>query len=268
MPLRTPGFEAMVVGLGAVVLAVSVLLHPGPISIKELLAQILLLVVLVAAVYGGRNTGFIASLLSSAIYVLLLLSQAADISNPDVLQMIAVRFAGYSLVGIVGGEICDRIRASHHRSKTAEGLDPVSRTYNQRFLAYEINAAISETNRYDTVFSLLTIDPGPKGINKPVTALDKDKIELIGEYLRNDIRVVDKVGRTDEGVFVLVLPNTPVEGAKVIAARIENSIQDLFGDTKEKVSITVMSTPAQLDEITNYAKSLGKDDPLSIFRKH
>jgi len=257
----------MIVGLGAVVLAVSVLLHPGPILIEELIAQIFLLVVLVAGVYGGRNTGLIASLLASAIYVLLYLSQTADIFSPDVLQMIAVRFAGYSLVGVVGGEICDRIRARHHSAKTAEGIDPVSRTYNQRFLAYEINAAIGETNRYDTVFSLILIDSRSKGINEPTMALDNDKIKLIGEYLRKDIRVVDKVGRTNEGAFVLILPHTPMEGAKTIATRLESGIQELLGGAKEKVSTTVMSAPAQLDEITNYTKSLGKD-PLSIFRKH
>jgi len=48
---------------------------------------------------------------------------------------------------------------------------------------------------------------------------------------------------------------------------LESGIQELLGGAKEKVSTTVMSAPAQLDEITNYTKSLGKD-PLSIFRKH
>lgn len=266
MSMRNPSFEAMIVGLGALVLAVSVLFYPGPPLLKELIAQAFLLIVLVAAVYGGRNTGFIASLLASVIYVLLHLSQSADISNPAILKMIAVRFVGYSLVGVVGGEICDRIRARNQRAKTTEGIDPISRTYNQRFLSYEINAAISETNRYDTTFSLILIDPATRGVNGSTTALVNDRIRLIGEYLRKDVRVVDKVGRTDDGIFVLILPHTTFEGAKCIAGRIEDGIKDLLGDAKGQTSITVMSAPDQLDEIEDFVKGLGAD-PLSIFKK-
>jgi len=264
--MRNPSFEAMIVGLGALVLVVSVLFYPGPPLAKELLAQALLLAVLVAAVYGGRNTGLIASLLASVIYVLLHLLQSTDISNPAILQMIAVRFAGYSLVGVAGGEICDRIRARNQRAKTAEGIDPVSRTYNQRFLAYEINAAISETNRYNTTFSLILIDPATGSADESATALTNDRIQLLGEYLRKDVRVVDKVGRTDDGIFVLILPHTPFDGAKCIASRIEDSMKDLLGGAKDKTSVTVMSAPAQLGEIESFVKSLGTD-PLSIFKR-
>lgn len=244
-------FELLTIGAGGIaVLATMVMsLQPQP-DVIELIAQLLLLAVLIGAVHWGRKGGMVAALAAILAYILMRVPSVTDFGmSADVLRLVLVRMGTYGLIGIIGGEICGRIKYFFVRLEDSLAIDEQSRVYNQRFVAQLLSNTMSSFERYGAPFSVVVLALAPA-----LTAeLRPGKVAVLvrtaANAIRNAIRLVDEVGRLDDGRFLLVLPHTPKNGAEVAAARVRAGVRDTVGAKDGSVTAQVMGAAEDSDAI-------------------
>ena len=74
-------------------------------------------------------------------------------------------------------------------------------------------------------------------------------MRAVATHIRDDVRLVDDVGRLDDGRFVLLFPQTPKAGGGVAAERVSETVRDLLGARDESVSTRVLGAPEDLTEL-------------------
>jgi len=237
-------FELLTLGVGAVAVLGTVVsaLQPTPDWV-ELAAQVLILVVLVGAVHWGRKGGLIGALAATLAYLLLRLPSIVKVGlEADILELVLIRFATFGLIGVVGGEICGRIKYFFARMENSLSIDESSRVYNQRFVCQLLSNKLAEATRYGTPFSiaLIRIDASVTADLRP--ARQRSAVRAVADHMRNDVRLVDDVGRLDDGRFVLVFPHTPKDGAQVAATRVRQGVRDVLGAKDGAVTDSVLGS--------------------------
>jgi GGDEF domain-containing protein len=251
-------FELLTIGIGGVAIlgTVAFAIHPRPDWI-ELVAQLLLLVVLVGAVHWGRNGGLVAALGATLLYVVLRLPSIVAVGlEAEVLELILIRTAAFGVIGIIGGEICGRIKYFFARLEDSLSIDEHSRVYNQRFLAQLLANSLASATRYGTRFSMATIELAPCLTSELRPSRQNSLVRTVADHIRNDVRLIDDVGRLDDGRFVLVLPHTPKDGGHIAAARVRAGVRDLLGAKDESVTATVYGSDEDADAIAAFVASI------------
>lgn len=249
--MRYSRFEALTIGVGgtAILATIALSLYPEP-DVIELLAQVLLLGVLVAAVHWGRKGGAVAALGASVGYILLrtpFLMMGGF--TPDILTLLIIRIATFGLVGIVGGEICGRIKYFFAGLEDSCSIDENTRVYNQRFIGQLLLGNVSSFRRYGAPFSICLVELSPALTAGLRPGKADCLVRAVADHIRNDVRLVDDVGRLDDGRFLLLLPHTPKDGAEIASARVRAGIRDVVGARDDSVSATVLSATEDLDAI-------------------
>jgi GGDEF domain-containing protein len=237
-------FEALAVGVGAVTVLATVFLalQPQP-DWTEIAAQLLLLPVLVGAVHWGRRGGLVAALGATLAYLILRMPNIVLSGlEADVLQLVLIRTVTYGFVGIVGGELCGRIKYFFAKLEDSLSIDEHSRVYNQRFVAQLLGNSLGEASRYGTVFSIALVEMAPTLTADLRPARVRSLVRAAADYIRNDVRLVDDVGRLDDGRFVLVFPHTPRDGAQIATRRVRSGVRDVLGAKDDSVAARVMGS--------------------------
>lgn len=237
-------FEQLIIGIGALAVVGSLALsiqNGGP-RLVDVAAQLLLLGVLVAAVHWGRRAGMYAAIAASLIYIALylrVLSRPHDVTV-QVLVIIVARVAAYCLVGIVGGELCSRVKYIFARYDESNTIDDWSRVYNQRHASHAIEQARARYTRYGEPFSLVVITLVPEITAEMLPKRQRSLVRAVANFLREDVRMVDEVCRLDDGRFAVLLPHTPRDGGAVVAARLAAGVRRTVGAKPESVRVTCM----------------------------
>lgn len=255
-------FEALVSGVGAAaILGALALSSQGALVLEEVLAQILLLVVLFAAVHWGRNGGFIAAVAASLIYVIARIPLVVDQGGLswDVATLILVRVLSYGLVGIVGGELCGRIRYIFAKLEDSSSVDEWSQVFNQRFILRAFESACGQFSRYQTPYSVVMIRLSDVLLEELRPSKQRSVIRGVASYIRNDIRLVDEAGRLDDGRFMVLLPHTPRQGAQVVAERLHSGVCNVLGARTESVDVVLLGVPEDAEEMVALRKQLSAD---------
>jgi GGDEF domain-containing protein len=251
-------FEWLTIGVGAVAIGATVMsaLVPRPDWI-ELVAQLLLLGVLVGAVHWGRNGGLVSALGATLVYLAMRLPNIlAGGTEGEVLQLLLVRGATFGLVGIIGGEICGRIKYFFARLEDSCNIDENSRVYNQHFLAQLLGSSLSSAERYGTQFSIVVLTLSSVLTEGLRPARVRTLVRSVANHIRNDVRMIDDVGRLDDGRFVMVLPHTPKDGAAVAGARVRAGVRELVGAKDESVTAIVYGSADDADAIKALTDSI------------
>jgi diguanylate cyclase (GGDEF)-like protein len=230
--------------------------------VEEIVAQLLILMVLVGALQWGRKGGFISAVLATGIYILLRVPLlAADGVTSELIQMIGVRTLAYGVIGILGGEVCSRIKYFFARMEDSGTIDAVTRIYNQRYISRTLAQTVGKHERYGEPFSVVLFTISPALLQPLRKARQRSVLRSIASFVRNDIRLVDDVGRLDDGRFVVLLPHTPKDGAEVAAERLKRGLRDLLTARDESVSAQVMGAPEDLQHLSHLAEALKVADP-------
>lgn len=252
-------FERLIIALGAAALLSSMLVMPSALRVwPELLAQSMFLVVLVGAVHWGRKGGFVAAAVASLIYILVrvpVLAVAPEVSL-DVAVMLLSRIVAYGIVGIIGGEVCSRIKYSLARMSGDATIDDVSRVYNQRFASRTLDAAHGRHARYGEPFSVVLITLSPSLMAGMRGSKQRHLIRSAASHIRSDIRMVDEVARLDDGRFFVLLPHTPRAGAEVVTERLATGLRSLMGARPEAVTAICLGADGDLVAIDSLRKTL------------
>jgi len=256
-------FETLIMTGGALtVLANIMLMRPTQATVEEVVAQMLLLVVLGGAVHWGRKGGIIATIAVSGVYLVLRipLILQTDGFSADIAQLLAVRVLTYGIIGILGGELCGRLKYLFARLEDSCNVDAESGLYNQRFLVRVLDSWIGQHQRYGVTFSLILLDPPADLFGDLKPAHRKTRVRALADMLRNDIRLVDEAGRLQDGRFVLVLPHTPAEGAAVVGDRLRDRLstwQPLAG-AAGTLTVTCLSTAVDIEALCTLKNMLSE----------
>lgn len=252
-------FEKIALTVGTVAITGTIVAgYRGEPIVEEIAAQLLLLFVLVGAVHWGRNGGYVTAVAATLVYVIMRIPMLMDEGfTGDVLELILIRTLSFGVIGILGGELCARVKYIFASMADANSLDYVTKVFNERFIGARLSRSLGEHTRYGTDLSvvILILDPG---LYLPLRKSKRQQIlRQVAALLRNDIRLVDDVGRLDDGRFLLLLPNTPRAGAEIAAERIKSSVRRLLGARDGAVQTQVMGAADDLDELSGLVRTLG-----------
>lgn len=239
---------ALLAGGAVVLLPLAFVAEP---PLVEVAAQVLLLGVLVAAVRWGRKGGMSAAVGASLAYMLLQ-SPAIVAGEPmtdSLFVPLLVRVLSYGIVGVLGGELCSRMKYLLSSMEETPAVDEWTRVYNQARIAELLRNAHGLHVRYGTPYGAVLVWLAPALTSELRPTKQRSVLRAVADHVRGDVRLVDDVGRLDDGRFLVLLPQTPKDGALVAAERVRAGVRDLTGARDESVEVTAYSAPDDIDAL-------------------
>jgi two-component system cell cycle response regulator len=120
--------------------------------------------------------------------------------------------------------------------------DPLTGTYNRGYLTERLPQEIKRARRYGRVLSIILCDIDHfKKVNDTYGHLVGDRVlKDLAQFIRHSIRHdVDWTARYGGEEFLIVLPETDVKGASVMAERLQSELSQRVTETQgKKISIT------------------------------
>lgn len=139
-----------------------------------------------------------------------------------------------------------------HEVEIAESVDPLTGLRNRKRFFEDLRREVALARRHSTPLSLLVLDVDNLSAVNDEQGYDAgDRMLLaIAELLLTRLRVSDIAARVGDDDFVVILPQTPLEGARVLGGRIQ-----------EALGVRVHAGVAALDaEVTSGADLLQRAD--------
>jgi diguanylate cyclase (GGDEF)-like protein len=240
-------------------------------------AMLFALVSVAAALGYGPRAGLAAAGLATAAFagILLLDPQLATYGPEDALRL-SIGMGATWLLAFVAIAYAGHQRRAVARAVALSRTDPLTALFNRSQLFLTLEQEVSRTRRSDRGFCVLMIDvDGLKHINDTVGHLRGDDVlRAIGSVIRSSIRTVDSAYRYGGDEFVVLLPETDIVGAFVVAEKIRGGAEEVGdaispSESLTSVSIGLVSHPedglsaeelmAAADRAMYQAKKLGKN---------
>ncbi len=162
-----------------------------------------------------------------------------------------------------------RTLATFERAERLTITDDLTKLYNYRYLMQYLEADVRRCLRYKKKVSLLFIDvDGFKRINDTFGHLvGSQALSEMGQVFRGIVRETDVVGRYGGDEFVIVLPETPLNGALIIAERIRKKVEECeFVAQNLCIRLTVSLGVANCPKHTLTAEGLIKKADAAMYR--
>jgi len=175
-------------------------------------------------------------------------------------------------------KINERTKELHLKNKELLKLsitDKLTGLYNRLKLDNVLQENMDRAFRYNTIFSVIIIDIDFfKNINDTFGhQVGDDVLKESAKLLKNNIRKVDLIGRWGGEEFLIVCPQTPLSGAKVLALELNKIIKNYKFTTyaknvtisigcacyKPKVTSTYDEIVSNADKALYVAKENGRD---------
>jgi diguanylate cyclase (GGDEF)-like protein len=235
------------------------------------------LVAVAAALASGPRAGLGTAGVATITYAVVLLADPMIASyGPEDALRLSIGIVATWLLAFVAIAY-----AAHQRRTVAQAIalsqtDPLTGLFNRSQLFVTLEREVSRTRRSDRGFCVLMIDlDGLKAINDTIGHLRGDDVlRTVGTIITGSIRTVDSAYRFGGDEFVVLLPETDIVGAFVVAEKIRAGTEEIgvtIGGLEDltSVSIGLVSHPedgltaeelmAAADRAMYQAKRLGKN---------
>ncbi len=157
----------------------------------------------------------------------------------------------------------------HKKIKELSITDGLTGLYVYRYFNDALEREFQRAVRYQGTFSLMMLDiDGFKKVNDNFGHLQGDEVlKEVGQILKRICRQVDIISRYGGEEFTIILPQTDLEGAFILAERIRMVVKNYaFGTKKVPINLTVSvgvanypeSAKSQLDIMKEVDKALYK----------
>jgi diguanylate cyclase (GGDEF)-like protein len=240
-------------------------------------AMLFALVAVAAALAYGPRAGLTAAGLATASFAVVLFAdpQLQTYGPEDVLRL-SIGLGATWVLAFVAIAYAGHQRRAVAQALTLSRTDPLTTLFNRSQLFVTLEQEVSRTRRSDRGFCVLMIDvDGLKLINDTAGHLrGDDALRALGTVIRSSIRTVDSAYRFGGDEFVVLLPETDIVGAFVVAEKIRAGAEEVgavLGATEPltSVSIGLVSHPEDglnaeelmtaADRAMYQAKKLGKN---------
>jgi len=150
--------------------------------------------------------------------------------------------------------LMSRLKTIHKRLERLTGTDPLTGLSNRRALKKNLIMCIENHKRYGTKFSVLILDiDNFKNINDTFGHQKGDNILVtISNILKNTSRTTDCCARWGGEEFIILLPNSDVNGAIIKAENLRSTIENTISNpAKVTCSFGVSDAYKEDDTIDN-----------------
>ena len=235
------------------------------------------LVAVAAALAYGPRAGLVAAGLATVVYAAVLLGdpQLTAYGPEDALRL-SLGLVATWLLAFVAIAYAAHLRRTMAHAITLSQTDPLTGLFNRSQLYVTLEREVSRTRRSDRGFCVLMVDlDGLKAINDSAGHLRGDDVlRAIGAIIQGSIRTVDSAYRFGGDEFVVLLPETDIVGAFVVAEKIRAGAEEvgtafMSPEPLTSVSIGLVSHPEDglsaeelmtaADRAMYQAKRLGKN---------
>ncbi|HET8776629.1 MAG TPA: GGDEF domain-containing protein [Candidatus Limnocylindria bacterium] len=235
-----------------------------------------LVAVAAALAYGPRAGLATAGLATAAFAAILLADPRLETYGPEDALRLSIGLGATWLLAFVAVAYAGHQRRTVSHALALSRTDPLTGLFNRSQLFATLDQEVSRTRRSDRGFCVLMIDvDGLKAINDSAGHLRGDDVlRALGAVIRGSIRTVDSAYRYGGDEFVVLLPETDIVGAFVVAEKIRSGAEDVGmvtaeADAMTSVSIGLVSHPEDglgaeelmiaADRAMYQAKKLGKN---------
>lgn len=270
----TSGLEALI----AISLVSGLLIITGYGSSPFFFAFVIVAVA-VALGHGGRVAFLVAALATLAyLGVLAIDANRASYSGADLLRF-GLNIGSVWLLAYLAAVFAAQERRVREWLRLLSLVDPLTGLFNRSQIYTELEQEVRRTRRSERGFCLLMIDlDGLKAVNDSLGHHRGDEVlHALGGVIRQSIRTVDTAYRYGGDEFLVLLPETDIAGAFVVAEKIRAGAEEV-GETQAETSVSIGlvshpedgSSPDELvkaaDLAMYQAKSLGKNQISGVPR--
>jgi diguanylate cyclase (GGDEF)-like protein len=134
-------------------------------------------------------------------------------------------------------QLQEELRDTNSRLEELSNTDDLTKLYNRRYFMQLLELEFQRAQRYESRFSFVMIDiDNFKNVNDTCGHLLGDRILYeVAQILRENLRVHDLIGRYGGEEFALLMPETDVRGALVVAERYRKRVEDFIHIEDNKV---------------------------------
>jgi diguanylate cyclase (GGDEF)-like protein len=242
-----------------------------------------LVAVAVALGHGGRIAFLVAAVVTLAYLGVLGLDPNRGTYGSGDLLRFGLNIGSVWLLSYLAGVFAAEERRVRKTFIGLSQIDPLTGLYNRGQIFATLEQEVSRTRRSDRGFCLLMVDlDGLKGVNDTFGHHRGDEVlRALGTVVRRSIRAVDTAYRYGGDEFLVLLPETDIAGAFVVAEKIRAGVEDVGlalggGEVATSVSIGLVSHPEDgttaeelviaADRAMYQAKSLGKNQISGVPR--
>jgi diguanylate cyclase (GGDEF)-like protein len=214
-------------------------------------AMLFALVSVAAALAYGPGAGITAAALATVAFAgVLAIDPNLGTYGPEDILRLSVGLIATWLLAFVAIAYSAHQRGAMQRVLDLSRTDPLTGLFNRSQLFLTLEQEVSRTRRSDRGFCVLMIDvDGLKAINDSSGHLRGDEVlRALGTVIHGSIRTVDSAYRYGGDEFVVLLPETEIVGAFVVAEKIRIGAEEVGlvaggGDPITSVSIGLVSHP-------------------------
>ncbi|MCJ7745497.1 MAG: hypothetical protein MUP40_04315 [Actinobacteria bacterium] len=253
-------FELLAMGVGiCAVVGTSLATVAGTNTAPEIVGQALILVALFGGLHYGMKGAVVAFLISTSVYAVVAFSfMSGQLSIA--LELLLFRTGVYGLVALAAGFLNTHLKYLFVKLEHHDYIDDVTSLYNAKYFAKLLVNKTNEFDRYGLKFSLASFKIR-EGLLTPLEKKARKKLtrDIGSSVIRDNIRGIDEAARVDDATFMLLFPNTNLEGATIAADRVSSKIRGyldrhgLAADGEDAVETEVLEYPPNRDAIEELA---------------
>ncbi len=264
----------------------ALLVRAGSDGLDDGIGPLLLIPVLAVAVYGSRRALIaVISCVVAAMVIAQIATAGESVELNAVWRQDLVLAVLATVLGVVIQDLVARMRRERNlaqeRGRIIEELaltDPLTGVDNRRGWERAVQRSVGQARRHSQPLSLAMLD-----LDHFKQYNDARGHQAGDEFLRRIAlnweemtRIEDHIARYGGEEFVVTLPNTDIEGAKVIVERLRASIPDVLDDDLAKRvtcsagiaewngSETVRELVGRADQALYAAKKAGRDQSVAL----
>jgi len=161
--------------------------------------------------------------------------QALKISLKPIIYVLPVALGGFL------GYLLALIHKIIHNISICAVMDPVTQLSNRTRFNELLDREILRSNRHGTNLSLMLVDVDSfEKINDKFGSKIGDSVLMrVGSVVKAVSRDVDVCARWENDIFIVMLPDTHLEGARITAERLRSKVEDEFFPVVGQVTVSL-----------------------------
>jgi diguanylate cyclase (GGDEF)-like protein len=181
-------------------------------------------------------------------YLIALTAGATAPLAPNTIATVAINLTALILLAYVAMVIAREQRRARDAAIRLSTVDPLTGLYNRTFFFAAVDREIARSARSGRGFCLLMMDLDElKAVNDRHGHFIGDRVlRGVGDVIAEGVRRIDIAARYGGDEFVVLLPETEVTGAYVLAEKIRMGVADLAvpgTEVRSSMSVGVVSFP-------------------------
>jgi diguanylate cyclase (GGDEF)-like protein len=234
------------------------------------LLNLYLLVIIACAITLGKLITLLEILLIAACYLLMgYTDYGYDIISPETFTALMANFSPFLLVAYVTSLLAEDIHHDRRKITVLSQTDELTGLLNMRAFSMLLDKEITTVERYSQPFTLMMIDvDNLKKVNDRFGHVaGTHLLQTVAGSISNCVRTSDVLARYGGDEFVILMPHTRSEAARIAAERIRDAIHKASFDMNghciaASASIGIASYPESVD----VARDVLEKADLALYR--